>query len=116
MAGPERGADPNSEDAEQGDAYGYAGEEHVPAGGAGSSGDRLFHAETASQPGARPGEDEQRVVDPDAEAGEDGSAHVATVVHSGDQPGACAVRAAGERVSGWHQWLLSARGRRRFSL
>jgi len=29
-----KGADPNSEDAEQGDAYGYAGEEHVPAGGA----------------------------------------------------------------------------------
>ncbi len=78
-------------DAEQGDAHGYAGEEHGPADGAGSSGDRLFHAETASQPGARPGEDEQRVVDPDAEADEDGSANVASVVHSGDQPGACAV-------------------------
>jgi hypothetical protein len=69
-----------------------AGQEHGRSGG--SSGDRLFHTETASHPGARPG-DEERVVDPDAEADEDGSGNVATVVQSGDQPRACPVRAAG---------------------
>jgi hypothetical protein len=97
MAGLERGADPNSEDAEQGDARGSRPRAR-PGRSAGSSGDRLFHAETASHPGARLGDDEQRVVDHDDEAGEDGSANVATVVHSGGQQGACAVRRPGARI------------------
>ena len=63
--------DADGEDAEQRDAHGDAGEQHRPAGGAARGDDRLLHAEPAAQAVARPGEDEQRVVDADPEADED---------------------------------------------
>ena len=68
IARPYMNADAGREHAEQGDHHGRAGEQDRPAGGVHRLDDRRFDVAEREIALAEAGDDEQRVVDPDAEA------------------------------------------------